>query len=586
MEISTKILCEILHKNPNCELSINECINLIEHVHERKFSFNGHKSIKQKLINLDKETQQAFNKCPLGNRKIVRALNFKPNGNGNFEIDELFFEPIEDVNISLQSDFGDCSLESPTTRGRPKKTVYSEMEARTQRRYTLDMALEINDTEASLKIAKKIAKLKEANHETKDLINSALHKLVENTSTGENKTLKISEEEALGLIIHQNLSVENYNAIRKITKNHGCDIFPSYYKVNMLKKTFEPKNIQVTDTKASLPLDDLFESTSKGIIESTKISLTDTLKHHELDQEEFLSATLVCMWGMDGTTGQSIYHQADSAGNAVDDHSLFVASMTPLKLVINDASNTEKILWKNPSSGSYVWNRCISMEHTKETDAYTTSTYRRILGEIKELTSHQIALNETTTLNVSYDFYLTMVDGKVVKVLSETTSYARCPCCKALPKDMNELENLYGDKFTTTNNFPHSISILHTIMNVVSLLYNIACRKGFCKWQVRGDAHKAKFAKNRSYYKERIFKAFGVKFDEPRQGGSGTSSTGSVCRRMLQDPKKLAEVLELEEDLVCRLAVILKVISCKEPINSEKFGKYCKEVYNMYILHY
>lgn len=583
MEITTKELCEILRQQPNKVVSINECIHLIETRFEKKLSDKGTRTITLKLTNLDKAMHHALSKAPTNQRNFKRALSSIPNGNGIFEINDDLFEkisiPTQSTSAGHSNDTDDHEKQTPNKGGRPKITKYSEMGSATKRRYvdenTNKFITEINDPDASFAIAQKIQKV---------CFNDA-HRYQVSSSKEEKKLQKISEEEALALIINQNLSVDSYRAIRKVAKNHGADIFPSYYKINLVKKAFEPNNILVTDTNASIPLDDLCESTSKSLVESSSESMNEILHQHENQKIDKLKATLICMWGMDGTTGQSMYHQADSDGKEVDDHSLFVASMTPLKLLINEPNNDEIVLWQNPAPGSYLWNRCISLEYAKETDKSTISIYQTIQDEINKLTSHQIALNETTTLEVNYEFHMTMIDGKVAKVLSRTKSYQCCTVCEASPKQMNDLDNFSNGTFSSKKRFPHTIGALHTTMNVVSLLYKIACKKRIGKWQVRKE-NKETFAKKKSDLKKKIFEAFGVKFDEPRQGGSGTSSTGSVCRRMLQDPKKLAEVLELNEDLVCRLAVILKVISCKEPINSAKFGEYCLEVYKLYITHY
>lgn len=38
------------------------------------------------------------------------------------------------------------------------------------------------------------------------------------------------------------------------------------------------------------------------------------------------SATMIFSWGMDGTTGQARYNQADAGGEVIDDHSLFTVT--------------------------------------------------------------------------------------------------------------------------------------------------------------------------------------------------------------------------------------------------------------------
>lgn len=76
-----------------------------------------------------------------------------------------------------------------------------------------------------------------------------------------------------------------------------------------------------------------------------------------------------------------------------------------------------------------------------------------------------------------------------------------------------------------------------------------------------------------------------MRVEEPRSGG-GTSTTGNVARRAFNNPKLLAEILELDEQMVENLSLLLSALSMHHPINIDEFGKLCDETHSIYISKY
>ena len=74
----------------------------------------------------------------------------------------------------------------------------------------------------------------------------------------------------------------------------------------------------------------------------------------------------------------------------------------------------------------------------------------------------------------------------------------------------------------------------------------------------------------------------GLKVDEPKQG-AGNTNDGNTARRAFQDEKTFADICGLDESLVHRFHIILIAISCKLPLDSEKFGAYCRETAELLI---
>ena len=130
---------------------------------------------------------------------------------------------------------------------------------------------------------------------------------------------------------------------------------------------------------------------------------------------------LICKWGMDGSTGHSPYKQS----KMTCDDQLFVVSMVPLRLVLKDGS---AVIWANHTPSSPRFCRPISIQYTKESTSLTAETARNMDKEIDELLPLQSA-----SATVSYELYMTMVDGKVVNAVTGTPSSQTCSICGATP---------------------------------------------------------------------------------------------------------------------------------------------------------
>lgn len=91
------------------------------------------------------------------------------------------------------------------------------------------------------------------------------------------------------------------------------------------------------------------------------------------------------------------------------------------------------------------------------------------------------------------------------------------------------------------------------------------------------------YSQRKKYITAQLYEKFGIRVDQPRAGGSGTSTTGNVCRRAFSNTKLLASILGIDEGLVERFANILITINCQDPVNPEAFDHYCKETYRLYL---
>ncbi len=298
-------------------------------------------------------------------------------------------------------------------------------------------------------------------------------------------------------------------------------------------------------------------------------------KGEELDV--FLEST----WGIDGTTGQAQLNQTDANGNQVKDGGLLIASMAPVRVTFRRENEEIIYVWKNPTPGSRLWNRPIGFENQKETDESIKAMHKNIQDQIDELTTFSFE-NDTFgnyKVKITPIFYLSMVDGKTIKVLTNTKSYQRCVCCDATPQQMNNMENFENGTFAMkTKDIEPTISPLHSTMLGVMFLYHIGCKKTIKSWKVSKE-NRAEFEREKAKVTAAIDGEFKVKFNQPRIGGSGTSTTGGMCRQILKRPDDFARVLGIDQDLVRKFSTILRVLNCQEEIDEVKFEKFARETY-------
>lgn len=78
-----------------------------------------------------------------------------------------------------------------------------------------------------------------------------------------------------------------------------------------------------------------------------------------------------------------------------------------------------------------------------ETKEHTTSVVSIIKDEIKNLKPERV-LSDGGIVDVKSIMHLTMVDGKVCQVLTDTPSTATCYICGAKPVEMNNLNKVKG----------------------------------------------------------------------------------------------------------------------------------------------
>ncbi|CAI6372175.1 unnamed protein product [Macrosiphum euphorbiae] len=200
-----------------------------------------------------------------------------------------------------------------------------------------------------------------------------------------------------------------------------------------------------------------------------------------------------------------------------------------------------------------------------------------------ELKSVELNINNSV-LCINYTMLMTMVDGKVINTLTETSSQL-CYICKCNPTNMNDLDNI--KRFVVNeDNVKYGMSSLHAWIKFLELVLHIAYKLESAPTTKRTTSEqKKKIEEKKKEIQFRLWNELGIKVDKVVQG-RGTSNTGNVARRFFRNTEKVAEITGINLNLLNRFSTILTVISCGSEINYDEFENYAKDTAELYVKHY
>lgn len=188
----------------------------------------------------------------------------------------------------------------------------------------------------------------------------------------------------------------------------NANILIPYQNLSLAKQKCypSPEHITITDKSADVDLQALLNHTCKRILEIPRV------KDNLIGNNAELSLTMISKWGCDGASGHSSYKQKFSDGTTSDE-SIFVTSIVPLTLVLNNANAVDqKVIWSNAQPGSTRHCRVINFEFTKESKETITKKVNQINDKITFLQPTTIE-TDSVKIKINHSLYLTMIDGKV-----------------------------------------------------------------------------------------------------------------------------------------------------------------------------
>lgn len=389
---------------------------------------------------------------------------------------------------------------------------------------------------------------------------------------------KYSPEEALALFLDCRLTKCSYIRLRKKALEAGHDLYPSYHALQKAKKSCYPQEncFTISETRVEVSLHQLIYLT----IQRLCLALSTVLKHlTELGHYKF---TLDIKWGCDGSSGHSNYKQRFSEVGVNDDF-LILFSFVPLKLQYINNNQNPALAWQNPSPASTRLCRAFKFLYEKETPEVTRAEIHRTIEDISKLKALKVFIDEKE-IEVTCNFLLTMVDGKICNALTETTSTQKCYICGATPKTMS-FDNATTFKPAIQEQYGFGLSTLHAWIRSFEFLLHIGYKIEVKKWAVTNPTDK-KSVESRKKEIQNKFKAdLGLNVDKPKPG-FGSTNDGNTARTFFKNPAVSAAITGVDETLIRRFSVLLLTLSSGYDINAEKFQKYATDTKDMYMRLY
>lgn len=475
----------------------------------------------------------------------------------------------------------DLNIEPSTSgeRGRPSKS-YNDLSEKSKKRKNMELVQEYGlealeyihnadvqglRSEGEPEEASVIAIMRSCNRDEKKMIKKKLFHETINASS-------FSADEALALYADLDLSKSQYAFIRLKLIEKNSDMLPSYKILNNAKSMCYPpsSSIEVTDTSAKVKLQDLLDHTIGRILMIGGV--------YRPSQRRL---KLFSKWGCDGSSGQSEYKQVlQDESDLIADANLFMSSLVPLKLTDED---TNEVVWYNPACSSVRYCRPILMEFSKETPEKTRSVVNDIRSQINGLHNSLIHKNQQI-IEINHELFLTMVDGKVAQVLTDTSSSAVCTICGAKPSEMNNLDKIVSKPENETA-YEYGLSTLHAWIRAMEMILHISYNLSFKKWSARTPDDKQSKEDKKKIVQHQFRSQMGLHIDKPRQG-TGNSNDGNTARRFFENYHCTSEITGVDEDLIKRLYIILQTLASGLSVNPEKFGEYTRTTAQLYLTKY
>lgn len=489
------------------------------------------------------------------------------------------FRKYEQSWLDIETEFS--VLEKERKKGRPH-VDYSDGSERHKRKLASNLSSQQENNAMLLVHAASISAQSSKNNDLKYVLKEAAaspsrpSKIRKRLTVDLKTPLPLSPEEALAFLVENDLTKQQYINMRDLNKARNCDIYPAYYKLLECKSKCRPEGIIATDISVKVPLQNMVDHIANRII----LRQQDVLSQ----MQTISDASLILSYGFDGSTGHSLFKQQfkETTPETLD-HSLFITSIIPLKLI----SSEDKIIWLNQTPQSIRFCRPLKIEFVKESKEHITNENNSLNKEISELKPFEYILNDDKKITVTYKLFMTLIDGKVLNVLTETKSSQSCAICGATPKQFMATKDLNSKVFQPKpNTLKYGISPLHAWIRCFEFVLHVAYRKDLKKWQIRNDEEKEILKQCKAEIQKKMWELMSLHVDKPKSNGSGNTNDGNTARKAFSNTELFAFITGIDIRFLDRLFTILVSISCEYEVDAKKFKDFCEETAKLYLKEY
>ena len=465
-----------------------------------------------------------------------------------------------------------CRPASQSSRTPRRPLPFEDMSRRSKLRATKDLRQQPSE---ELAFAAASAMRREGRPEAGHLLEAAASPergphLAQNLAASERRRQPepCTPEQALALFVNIGVNREQYGCLRRAVRSHGADVYPRYSCLREVTSSCLPAvgEILVTPASAEVRLKALLDHTTERLLEMQK-EVVASLQKENGDRE----LTLHCFykWGVDNSSGHSEWMQAGD----VDDDQVVVTSLVPLRLTTEDG----RVVWSNRAPSSPRFCRPLAVRFAKETQSLVPAEKGKVDAQVAELTPLRIQ-----NVICSYDLQMTVVDADddAVDTLTETQSAQTCCMCGAAPQNVNDLDAV---RRLPVTNREHCLNNKHCWIRVYETLLRISYRLPVRQWQLRKEEHRKAARQVKAEVQQRMLDAMGLYVDEQRPDGTDNSNDVPAAKTAFKRSEEFAAATGIDQQLIRRLYVVLKAVSCGLPLTSEALAAYCKETAELYV---
>lgn len=155
----------------------------------------------------------------------------------------------------------------------------------------------------------------------------------------------------------------------------------------------------MTETKSEVKLQGVLDHIAQILVLSGQYSFMSKITDSDFDHNNY-SFRLTYKWGLDGSSGYSLYKQKFRDGNAETSNAhILLTSVVSLQLMAEHQHSGQKVeLWKNSRTSSTRWCRPIRFQFVHENSENTKEENAYIEQQITQLSPTPVSFGDTQIL--------------------------------------------------------------------------------------------------------------------------------------------------------------------------------------------
>ena len=203
--------------------------------------------------------------------------------------------------------------------------------------------------------------------------------------------------------------------------------------------------------------------------------------------------------------------------------------------------------------------------------------------QIENRSDFEMELPNDKVLKINYKLYMTLIDGKVLNILTDTKSSQACPICGATHQKFINIKDFRCKQFTPKpKTLQYRISQLHSWIRIFECMLHISYRHGIEKWLVP-DENRQVFIERKQEMLQRFWETMSLLVDKLKANSSGSTNDGNIARRAFSQPELFARSKNVDQSLIHNFKIILISLTCQQVLDLEKFETFCFDTANLYM---